>query len=131
GRDGGEAWRQAARAAVVQAAPRTGVRLFSARHEFPGEWQRFLQLAETQPTGTMTLDLSAQRFPFQLPGKTVRIGKMELYLKVKDGVTGITSLTLYMTPPGDTPNDASDRFTLRLDSGLGNLPHMAKAYPAA
>jgi hypothetical protein len=53
---------------------------------------------------------------------------MGLYLKVKDGVTALSSLTLYLTPFGDTPNDANDRITLQLDTGFGNLPHVEKAY---
>jgi peptidoglycan hydrolase-like protein with peptidoglycan-binding domain len=89
-REGGEllrsAARQAIRDAVVVPASEEGapemrlVRVFSARHEFPNEWHRFLH----SPAGhSLRLDLSAERFPFRFPQTETRINEVAVYLKLK------------------------------------------------
>jgi peptidoglycan hydrolase-like protein with peptidoglycan-binding domain len=89
-REGGELLRAAARKAikdsVVLSPSEDGaselnlVRVFSARHEFPNEWHRFLH----SPSGhSLTLNLSADRFPFYFRNTATRIHEVALYLKLK------------------------------------------------
>jgi hypothetical protein len=58
------------------------VRLFSARHEFPSEWHRFLHPSTPAGDQTLTLGLSKNRFPYVFDKKTVKIGKIDLFMKV-------------------------------------------------
>ena len=56
-------------------------RLFSARHEFPNEWHRFLHPASETGDQNLTLALTKERFPFLFQGKTITINKIELFIK--------------------------------------------------
>ncbi|MGE0525393.1 MAG: neuraminidase-like domain-containing protein, partial [Variibacter sp.] len=75
-RDGGEALRAAAAAAVSatlsNAASGVLVRLFSLRHEFPSEWARFAR-ASAAGASSITVDLSAARFPYFTQGRTIAV----------------------------------------------------------
>ncbi len=56
------------------------LRLVSLRHEFPSEWQRLI----TSPgTSSVTLNVSQERFPFFVQGKTINISKAEATARVK------------------------------------------------
>jgi hypothetical protein len=60
-------------------------RVFSAKHEFPSEWHRFLR--PTDPAAgqqTIQFDLGYERFPFQFRGKQLLVSQVELFLKFKD-----------------------------------------------
>jgi hypothetical protein len=83
-REGGAALKQAAIAEMkadldnllTVAEGRNGFfRMFSIRHEFPGEWQRFLHPANATDDQTLTLELIRDRFPFQ-PGCARRSCRM-------------------------------------------------------
>jgi peptidoglycan hydrolase-like protein with peptidoglycan-binding domain len=61
----------------------SGYRLFSAKHEFAAAWIQFL--SPTDPNfATLQLDLSPDRFGYQLRGKTVTIQTVDLYLFLDD-----------------------------------------------
>jgi hypothetical protein len=66
-RDGGQALSDAAEASTAQlladAARHPLSRLFSLRHEFPTEWNRFVN-TPAAPVNAMTVDLAAARFPY-------------------------------------------------------------------
>lgn len=64
-------------------------RLFSARHEFPNDWYRFLNPIDgTTDHQTLTLDLGPDRFPFPFRAPAaITMKEMEFYLKLKPGVT--------------------------------------------
>lgn len=89
-REGGELLRVAARKAIkdsVVLSPSDDgasglnlVRVFSARHEFPNEWHRFFHSASGH---SLTLNLSADRFPFHFQKTATRIHEVTLYLKLK------------------------------------------------
>src|SRR5262249_16386296 len=83
-RDGGKPLQDSFHSAMEAQPPQDALRMFSLRHEFPSEWYRFLHPPDTEPKQTMTLNLTAERFPFQLRGKTIQISKVELFLKWKD-----------------------------------------------
>jgi Tc toxin complex TcA C-terminal TcB-binding domain/Neuraminidase-like domain len=128
-KDGGEPLRQAARAAVVQAMPRTGVRLFSARHEFPTEWYRFLHPTDQPGQQQLTLDLSADRFPFQFRNRPIKIGKVELVLQLSDSSTWSgTTFKLGLTPTNPTAAEQNEELILQKNPALGNLLHTDKNY---
>jgi hypothetical protein len=83
--DGGLPLRQAIARQDPGDPPQDLLRLFSLRHEFPGEWFRFLNPTDAAATGqSASLDLSAIRFPYQYRGKTITITRVELFLKFKD-----------------------------------------------
>lgn len=85
-REGGESLRKKAIAEVVTASPKTGIRLFSAKHEFSTEWHRFLHSLDPT-TQKLQLTLTLEQFPFQFKNKNIEINSMYLFLKLKDGIT--------------------------------------------
>jgi receptor-binding and translocation channel-forming TcA subunit of Tc toxin len=88
-RDGGATLKTAAVAAlkdwVAQEAASPLARFFSARHEFPNDWHRFLYPVDGATDQTLTLDMGPDRFPFPFRGMEIGIGRMEVFLKLKDG----------------------------------------------
>ena len=123
----GELLKAAAKKAIgelVQDATQFPIaRLFSARHEFPSEWHRFLHPKEDQTDQTLQLNLNKERFQFQFHGKEITINQLELFLKFKDDVTvpGGDVLTISITTPdGDTVNQPPLNSTA---SFLNGIPH--------
>ncbi len=120
-------------------------RMFSAKHEFPSQWYRFLHPSDEQPIDeateaqSMRLDLTQERFPFQLRGKSIEFNSVRLFLKLKDTTTNPPqSINLFVTKPSAaqdelnnqntiTPqNDSTDlvtlhKVTLEPNSAFGNL----------
>jgi hypothetical protein len=102
-REGGGGLREAAMAAVVDATPSPGARLFSTRHDFGTEHYRFLHPAAAADSQQMTLALTPERFAFPVRSKAVTIKKVELFLKLKEGIAypgGGNPLTLRLFGPG-------------------------------
>jgi hypothetical protein len=135
-REGGEPLRQAARQAAASGANTDLLRLFSLRHEFPSNWYGFLNPSSAAAkTQLMNLDLSAVRFPYQHRGKTISMGKVDLFLKFQDlhdpqmfsqdgtpmgDYVAVKPLTISLTPPGGT----AISMKLKSDKSLLNgLPH--------
>jgi hypothetical protein len=90
--------------AVTLPAQENMRRLFSAKHEFPGEWHRFLHPQDADDEQVLQLDLTTERFPYQFRGKTVRIKQLELFMKLKDEEDEAKyrdggDLTSYLAPP--------------------------------
>lgn len=52
-------------------------RLFSLRHEFPTEWQRFK--ASTDPNPTFQCRITPDRFPYFLQGKPFDVARIDVY----------------------------------------------------
>src|SRR5207248_2845907 len=99
-REGGTSLQKAAGGARDKALHNTQTRqsrLFSARHEFPSEWFRFLHPAATVTSHTLALDLSIERFPFLFRGMQLNVQAMKLFLKLKDGFTYNDSKALAFT----------------------------------
>jgi hypothetical protein len=135
-REGGEPLRQAARQALSSGPQDGRARLFSVRHEFPSDWNRFLDpTAGADKKQAMTLDLGAERFPYQFRGKVISMEKVELFLSLK-GVFDNQTYTQDGTPLGDyaagkplsisvTP-PGGNAVTVQLKSSkslLNGLPH--------
>jgi hypothetical protein len=88
-REGGEMLGGAAKKAMQEAIENEEniplVRLFSAKHEFPTAWYSFLHPADITATNqTLQLDLTQERFPFLLRGKTITLRQLKMFLKLKD-----------------------------------------------
>jgi hypothetical protein len=89
-REGGEALKERAASELQQATAQIAVsedeaglvRLFSARHEFSGEWHRFLHPASAAGDQSLTLALTQDRFPYLFQGKNIAFRKIELFIKV-------------------------------------------------
>jgi hypothetical protein len=87
-REGGKALRDAAVNQLQEAVntlAEDGIllsRLFSARHEFPGEWHRFLNPA-TGETHVLELDLNQDRFPYMFKDKVITLNTAQIFLKLK------------------------------------------------
>lgn len=118
-RDGGEAFAAAVRSAVVTApegaptwaalfGPVRSVRLVSLRHEFPTEWNHFLETLVSDPGGDyhlLTFTLGTEHFPYRHgkvdvqvpPGGTA--GPITAFFKVKnlDGGATVTGTTLLLS----------------------------------
>ena len=81
------------------------MRLFSAKHEFPNEWHRFLQPQDTddkQVKYYLQLELALEWFLFRFRGKTITINKVKLFFKLKGGFAfGDQPLSFSLTR-GDT-----------------------------
>ncbi|HLG55464.1 MAG TPA: neuraminidase-like domain-containing protein [Vicinamibacterales bacterium] len=90
-RDGGGALKTAATAALKKAlklvtASGQGplVRVFSLRHEFPSEWQHFLnQPAGAPEVSTVTLPLGKNRFPYLFQASTLAFTSFEILVNVR------------------------------------------------
>src|SRR5260370_29045620 len=79
------------------------LRLFSLRHEFPTDWNRFLNPPDTAPSQSMQITLTIDRFPYQYRGRSLQISQIDLFLKfkdIRDPLTYSLDLTNH-TPLGD------------------------------
>lgn len=112
-------------------------RLFSARHEFPSEWHKFLHPKDTDEKQTLQLKLTAERFPFLFKSKILTITQVELFLKLKDEKDsgtmrtyndlyvaggGVGRLKFMLTPPGPA-TDPANRPRLEPNGNFGGIPH--------
>ncbi len=77
-RDGGPELRQAARDAVIAAMPRSGMRLLSARSEFPDAWARLW--APTGDGQRLEVALGDEHLPFLPPGQHYRFARVAAML---------------------------------------------------
>ena len=106
---------------------------FSLRHEFPTEWYRFLNPADSEDKLTLQFDLKQERFPFPFRAKKIQISKIELFLKLtneKDPASvktyteeyaGGTKLNITLSPPGPPA------VALASDPDLAGIPHRVVA----
>jgi hypothetical protein len=86
-RDGGDLLKAAA-AEALQASivGSEETRVFSARHDFPSAWHRFLKPLDSEPNHVLTLDLVRERFPFQFRHRQLGLQTLELFLKFRSNV---------------------------------------------
>jgi peptidoglycan hydrolase-like protein with peptidoglycan-binding domain len=109
-REGGGALKEAATATIREAITQvadtaTGiplVRLFSAKHEFPGEWHQFLHPVQENVPHTLELNLNKERFPFLFHNRTITINSIELHLKPKEGSESSLDNVTFAPPDGQS-----------------------------
>lgn len=108
-------------------------RCFSLRHEYPTEWYKFLQPASTAaasgPVASMQINLSNDRFPFQYRGKTITIGKADLFVVLNGSDSG--GLQTFSISIPNPPNGAPGPVPLSSVGSLGDAPHFSTASPPA
>jgi hypothetical protein len=101
-RDGGQALSDAATASVASlladANTRPLRRLFSLRHEFPSEWNRFVNSQASGMT-TITVDLSATRFPYFAQGRHIVVREAKLLGRSKSGGPPQLEIAAGQAPP--------------------------------
>lgn len=76
------------------------MRMFSLRHEFPGEWYRFLHPLVPGSDQVMNLSLKKEHFPFFTRERQIDIMKLEIFAKASR--TGDYNLMLTATDTSDT-----------------------------
>lgn len=142
-RDGGAALRAQALAslraqlsAFVSAEAGEGLmRVFSARREFPEQWNQFLFPADDADELRLDLPLGIDRFPYVFRNSVVRVRSVTMVLALAEGVDyGPGSLML----PLDGPEHGTQSFTLNPASfgpqapsavhDYGELPERPGAY---
>lgn len=84
----------------LPSAPGQRIRLFSARHDFPDAWHRFLHPTEAQLSPMLALDLSRERFPYYHPERKIELKRIA-FAFVTDSEANAEGLvaTLHFVPP--------------------------------
>lgn len=105
---------------VALAESRKGLyRLFSARHEFPTSWAKFIN----PPAGSdqiLTLETPPERFQFFTNGMALKARGLDIIAKTGDG----SDYTLVITPPGGTPQTVTFSTDQTLNSpGITTVHH--------
>jgi hypothetical protein len=79
-------------------------RSFSARHEFPNEWNRFLYPPDDQETQTLELEMNTERFPYLFHEKNIRVNKVGILIWLEKGLENVTcaDIQLEITYPQGT-----------------------------
>lgn len=80
-------------------------RLFSVKHEFANEWRQFLYPSATATTQQCKITIYPERFPYRYRGDKIKIEQMQLFLRLKDGISypnGKAELELNFYPAGST-----------------------------
>jgi hypothetical protein len=82
--------------------------MLSAAHDFSNGWYRFLHPGEDQVGQNMTLDISAEKFPYLFRDYTIKIQKVEMLLLLEDEYLDQSpTLTIGLTPPAGSINNLS------------------------
>ena len=100
-------------------------RLFSARHEFPSEWQRFLTPAAAAGDQVLALPLVLERFPFTFRDSNLAIDTFDVFVKVRpEFAAAVTTSTLKLSlAPGSAAS--ATPITLSAWNGLLKCEHPA------
>lgn len=103
-RDGGELLRDAALNFLsTELAGLPLRRAFSARHEFPSEWNAFLHPAQDADEAVLQLDLAAKRFPYFARQGGLKIQELQLVALVKSPEAWTDTRVEVVPSPGDAP----------------------------
>ena len=116
-RDGGQALREAARAATSDQL-KTGVRAFDARTEFASDWYRFKN-PENGHDPKLTLQLGNEHFPLRPAHKSVDIQSVELICAANRDAGSSLALTVAV-------GSKSTSYALGAGSGPGELRSQEK-----
>ncbi len=141
-RDGGSALRSSAhRARIDEIETANGMmlkRMFSLRHDFPGEWHRFLYPITAKVKQEMELNLQSEQFPYLFQGHAIKISGAGLFLLLKDSPYKDTQAFKFKMekindagdafepwlPPSDDPLIDKPAFTLAKTGSPVGLPYV-------
>jgi hypothetical protein len=78
---------------------------FSARHEFPTEFHRFLHPPAESDQQTMTLNFAQKRFPYMFKGRSIAVDQVHIFVRLADdlddaNVSGTEFTVTYPGAPG-------------------------------
>src|SRR5690606_15720901 len=76
------------------------MRMFSLRHEFPGEWYRFLHPSVPGADQALSILLKKEHFPFFTRDRNIDVMKLEVFVKASR--TGDYNLLLTAIDTSDT-----------------------------
>lgn len=119
-REGGALLRNAAMAQIKQLIEEGkaagSARLFSVRHEFPGEWHRFkTQTPLPGQRRELALTLKPEHYPFWAQGRLNSVSRIDLLAR-SEKEPAPASIEV-----ADGAGDAASKDTLAKDTALGNL----------
>ncbi|MPZ76799.1 MAG: hypothetical protein GEU77_09750 [Deltaproteobacteria bacterium] len=100
--------------AMVTGADAPGLhQSFSARHEFPTEFHRFLHPAVESDQQTLTLNLAQNRFPYMFRGRDINVDQAHVFVRLADEFNDAsdTEFTL-IHPGGEETVDLGTAFSL-------------------
>ena len=83
---------------LADANTRPLLRLFSLRHEFPTEWNRFVN-SPASAMNTMTVDLAATRFPYFAQGRQIAFREAKVLGASKSGAPPQMAVAPGQAPP--------------------------------
>lgn len=122
-REGGALLRNAAMKELdelIKAGEAAGsTRLFSVRHEFPGEWHRFK--TQTPPAGQrheLALTMRPEHYPFWAQGRLNSVSRIDLLARSEQRPV---PAAIEVADKVDTNDGATNKDTLVKDASLGNL----------
>jgi hypothetical protein len=72
-------------AAKQAAMPQSGACLLSARHEFPGDWNRFLNPDGNSAGQILAISFRSGHFPFILRGRMISIVQVDIFVQPIEG----------------------------------------------
>lgn len=99
-------------------------RMFSLRHEFPTEWHKFLNRAESNGDHKQSFVLAKERFPFLFQEKKIKLYKVDLLVLPKSEDLDLTKLKLAkLKPNSDEINLNTDEIELKDAEKIGELVH--------
>jgi hypothetical protein len=90
---------------------------FSARHEFPTEFHRFLHPPAESEQQTMTLNFAQKRFPYMFKGRNIAVDQVHIFVRLADefddaNVSGTEFTVTYPGPPrGEETVDLGSGFS--------------------
>ena len=111
----------------LRAQGQTGLaRLLSLRQELPTNWYQFLNPPSAEGIQTLTLPLGPERFPFIFSNRTLAIGTLEFFLKVKPEFASTHNdstikLTVAAGNTAPTPENAQPEDVVALAAWEGTL----------
>jgi hypothetical protein len=130
-REGGGRLKQQAiselEAAINEAALSEGERglanLFSAKHEFPSEWHRFLGAAGKQE---LKLPLTKDRYPYVFSGRNIAVDRVDLLVRLSEGsdVADVGTDIKFTLKISDEPVSEPVKYKLPAEPNLGEALHI-------
>jgi hypothetical protein len=121
-RDGGALLKNKVLEEVVTVLPKAGLeRLFSARHEFPDAWHRFLHPGDIATEHVLDLDLTEERFPISFRNLKIELNRIEVFLTLSEGIAYVGGKDLHIEVDPDPSGE--DTHALSLHSTL-EVPHV-------
>lgn len=108
---------------IASAQAAGSARLFSTRHEFPGEWAKFQsQASDPAKRFELTLNLRKEHYPYWSQGRLNAVTRVDIVVRSAQspvpGSIGIADKLDRVDAPGNPP---ANKDSLTKDAAMGNL----------